>query len=822
VTAARPLRRHVAVYGFYLLVALLVTWPLVTALGSVFAGYSFGDAHEMSRHIWWMKHALQTGQPLFFQPLLGYPDGMEGVTLWSNPLQFFPGWLFAFALPLPAAYNLFVLLTVALNGWAAYFLVAKLTGRHGAGLLGGLVFLAAPVMQGHLAGGHGGLLVQWPLPLFAWALFRLRDGGNRALLPAALLFVLVPLGHTLQLIYALLPLTGLFALSALVTHDWRTLRRVVVVGVVGSLALLAFLLPVFSTTVETTAYTTESGVVDFSADLLGIVTPSFNHPLFGGWDYSHRVLGVNIVEGAAYVGLAAALLAALAVWKRPPARWWLLLALAAWVLSLGPLLKVLGAPLTVGVGDYVTPIPLPWALVENLPLFSLARTPARFDFVLALAVAVLAGYGWAVVAGWIQQPLRGIDRIPKVRDLIGKPLFAGESPPRPYSYPEYSLQAHYHAPTIVLLILVMAFTLWEYQSFWPLPTLPADIPQEVAALAGRDDVRAVFNLPWDNVLAAKDALYLQTAHEKPLIAGQITRRTPVSPAKLALLATLDPALLDEADADVVILHRQYDPDGRLYEAAQSQLGVPFYSDDRYALFNTPETDTPPGFTVRYTAPDVSAYAPESGWLDYTATLDAAGREAALLLDGVPVYREVIDGEQQIHLAFPLTPGYHRVSLAVNPPCPAQVTPPLSCPTVTLAAPPETFFLPMAFPEAVQFSDGVRLLNATVLGNRPGVWTVALHWAFDAPRSDQDVRFVHIVDSSGTLVAQDDRTLGALAAGEQRLDLVTITLRDDLPSGIAEVYTGWYTFTGTDIIRGFDVLSDVPGAAARRALIGGFR
>ena len=159
---------NLAIYGLYLLVAVVITWPLVTVMSTHFAGYPFGDAHEMTRHIWWIKTALQTGQPLIFQPLLGYPDGIQGVILWSDPLQFFPGWLFALFMPLPAAYNLFALLTLALNGWAAYWLVWKLTNARSAALLGGLAFMTAPVIQGHLAGGHGGLLVQWPLPLLAY------------------------------------------------------------------------------------------------------------------------------------------------------------------------------------------------------------------------------------------------------------------------------------------------------------------------------------------------------------------------------------------------------------------------------------------------------------------------------------------------------------------------------------------------------------------------------------------------------------------------------------------------------------------------------
>jgi hypothetical protein len=157
------LRWNLVVFLFYFFLAVVITWPLVTMLGTHFAGYSNGDAPEMTRHIWWLKHALQTGQPLVFQPLLAYPDGLEGVILWSNPLQFFPAWLFAFVMPLPAAYNLQALLNLALSGWAACFLVRHLTRHAPAALVAGVVFMASPAIQGHLAGGHGGLLVQWPL-----------------------------------------------------------------------------------------------------------------------------------------------------------------------------------------------------------------------------------------------------------------------------------------------------------------------------------------------------------------------------------------------------------------------------------------------------------------------------------------------------------------------------------------------------------------------------------------------------------------------------------------------------------------------------------
>src|SRR5690606_31253111 len=131
--------RGLTVLAFYLLIASLTTWPLMSQLGSHLAGWAYGDSHEMARHIWWYNHALRTGEPIFWQPSLGYPDGMAGVRLWAHPQQFFPAWLPAFVLPLPAAATLSLLLYMVLNGWAMYVLVGYLlAGRRGPALPAGL------------------------------------------------------------------------------------------------------------------------------------------------------------------------------------------------------------------------------------------------------------------------------------------------------------------------------------------------------------------------------------------------------------------------------------------------------------------------------------------------------------------------------------------------------------------------------------------------------------------------------------------------------------------------------------------------------------
>src|SRR5699024_5069533 len=130
---------------------------------------------------------------------------------------------------------------------------------------------------------------------------------------------------------------------------------------------------------------------------------------------------------------------------------------------------------------------------------------------------------------------------------------------------------------------------FEYQFFWTMPTVPAIVPEPVRALNERDDIRAVFNVPWEHLLTDKDGMYLQTGHGLPMIAGHITRRTPLNPAVgFVLQRTLDPALLDAAGVDVIFLQKEWaDANGRLDALLRERLGAPIYEDERIAVFEAP-------------------------------------------------------------------------------------------------------------------------------------------------------------------------------------------------------------------------------------------
>jgi len=790
------LRHHLYHGLFFLALAILITFPLVLNLGGQILGHHTGDAYEMGHHIWWFKYAIQNGEPLFYQTLLAYPDGIQGISLWSNPTQFFPAWALAFVMPVAAAYNVQVLLTMALNGWAMGFLMRFLLQRessaplpviHPPSVLAGVIFMSFPTFQGHLFGGHAGLMVMWPVPLLVWALYRLIDTRRPAdFARAVLFFLLSPGGHTLQVIYVVLPIMGLFWLWMLGRRDWRGLRNVTLVGLIGVVLLILFLIPVVQDTFGSEAYTGDGGYVRYSIDLLGIITPSFGHVLFGQSNLTRTILGVNIIESFTYLGIAAGVLAIMAALTRRSARYWVALALLTWALALGPVIKVLDAPLTFRLDDYESYITSPAALLYQLPGLSLARTPARFTFALALAVAALAGYGAFTL----------MNRLPKRGRAV--------------------------------LIIAGAFVLFEYQAFWPYATVPADVPPAVQALSTRDDVRAVMDMPWNNPLPAKYGMYLQTEHHKPLIAGQVTRGTPVSPAKLTLLQeTLDPALMNADGVDVVILHKFF-ASRALERRLRESFGVPTYEDERLALFDVPDTQAAPDFLTHglnadtFATHDIYFYAPRAGWYAFDAVLHSVDADALMSearLNNAVVWRDTLTREPS-PLALPLyvdSAGYHTLTLQSESRCARRITDESPrCPAIHAESLRLTPVESAPNAEApIQFAEGVTLDAWHVTRDSESL-TLWLAWSFDAPRSESDVRFVKVLDADGQPIAEID-TPSPLDAGERRFESLTLPLESGTDAPLS-VYVGWYTLP---TVTRFAVLSEVDGATdgwARLALM----
>jgi hypothetical protein len=840
----------------YLLAAVIITWPLVKHLDSRAAGAGYGDSYEVVRHAWWAREALLDGKNPFDQPLLAYPDGFMSWVQWSHPLQYIPPALLALVVSPLTAFNLTLLIVLVLNGLTAYWLVMHLTERKVLpALLGGLVFLAFPTIQGHLSVGHLGIITLYPLPLFALCLWRVlwEGAGWRTAAWGALWFALTALAYVSQLTFVLFPLVLFLGLYTLAWERWRIIRRgaplyeqpwvrAVVMCVAGGILLLPFYAPLLTETGRAElGDVAETGRVTYSADLLAFVSPSPFGPLEDVGllpDYAWDVLGTNSAEGSAYLGLGAVILAILALARREPARAWGVVALGAMLFSLGPLLKWRDKPVIFTVEEFQSYVTLPWALFQKLPIISASRTPGRFNLITGLAMSVLAGLGAAVV----------LERVRRRLVQVG------------------------------LTVLIGALVLIEYQLFAPFPTDDARQPDYFRQLAQARDVRAVLDLPVPDLLAAKQALYLQTLHHHALVGGHALRRTPQDPALLTLLdraATRSaeagfapitreavPYLLSQAGADRVILHKQFVTDAsQVVTWLETSLGAPEFEDERYAVFAVPRTPEPP--------PDFSvvAVAGQEGWSEAVNIgpfegaflagagdwyLYAAGEQYGELVFRVLPYRVPrritvrlddhlitgwATGGGEIRLPLWLEPGFHILRLVAPDGC-TEYTFALTCwdrpalsgdctrldPPVCISAAfePPTWVPAVTTPTPlpVDLDHGLRLRAYDVV-RAADVVEVRLFWEADGPLPASYALFVHLADpETGEPVAQQDDYPAVLTdaweAGTRWQSVARIALPDDLAAGAYALNVGW--FEPTSQVR-LAVSGDRPWASAGVVYLG---
>ncbi len=816
--------------AIYTLVAVLITWPLAAHISTHAAGAGYGDSFEYIRLGWWAKYALQHGLNPFYQSLLGYPAGFFSATQAAQPLIYWPITLLGLVFNPVTAFNLWLLLEIILSGLTAYWLCLEVLGARSrtpslAALLGGLIFMVFPAVQGHLSAGHVNPLSNYALPVVALCLYRLVEGrgGVRSALTGAVALWVLALGNFTFPAYILLPLAlfgGAYLLlfrrgCLLRPRLWRDLGIMFGVGV---LLIAPFYLPLLGDLVGSSrpAYLEEGGAVLYSADLIGFIAPSPFNPWTGTVvpAFSREVLGANSIEGTAYLGIVAVVLAAIGVWRqRRAAGLWLTVALGCMVFSLGPLLKWRNEPVTYAIDQYRSQIVLPWALFQNLPLINATRTPGRFNITTGLALGVLSALGLDVLLRHTKTDRRRIG-----------------------------------------LCAALAFiTLAEYQLFFPFPVTSAALPTYFESLAQRADIRAVFDVPWDDPLAQKAALYQQVAHQKPLIAGYVSRRTPVDPAKLSILSdtalgkvtsSADDArsILNDNGVDVLAYHWGLVDKEAVLRWASSAFGQAVYQDDQLAIFEVPRASQQTGTVQvsyasvgwwgtsdqRWLTGDSSIYFYTSVAIDRQWTIKLApllqSRRLQLAIDGRLSRAWLLKTPQtQIDFWLRLDPGFHTLrfmlpdgctTVPVNPACLLDDGGARTEQRCTLKVPDRAVCVsalsnglqsqdagPLAFqPHVVRLFNGMTLVGFRAPAtSQPGqALVVETDWQAAQKLPGDYHLFVHLLDSSGKLIAQADTVPGGgtfpttgWSAPQDWIEVVALPA--DLPPGHYSLYTGWYSY-----------------------------
>ncbi len=528
-------RIHLLIIGLYLVLSLVLTYPLALHFTTHVPGsatWAF-DEYTFLWNMWWFKYSifdLQTN-PLYSSYIF-YPLGVSLVlytyhlhnALLSVPLQSF--------LSLPTINNALLIASLTLSGYGTFLLLKYLlaTGkntsptrqpcREMAAFLGGIVYAFTASRFVYLALGHYNFASNHWLPFYALYMIKtVREPRAKNAFWAGLFLTLT---LSCEMTYGIF--LAVFTIVYLLFTGRETILNIQFAKRLGLLAI-TFLLTyspmlyfVFREMLYG-GYTMEGwgDALKLSTDLLGFFTPTKLHPFWGG-DWVRELRAV--VEGTArfsdvntvFVGYVTLLLAIFALFKyRRVLKAWGVAALISALLSLGPLLQVNGQylfDLDGLLAETKVTFPLPFALLHYLPIFNANRAPNRFSVIMTLSLAVMVGHA----AFWI------LNRVPKPSS---PPI------PRPLS------PTTYHLSLITCCSLLITILSFEHLSI-PLPLTDARIPEVCYQIGAEPENFAILQLPmgWRNSFGTlgserTQAQYYQAAHHKPIISGNISRNPPV-------------------------------------------------------------------------------------------------------------------------------------------------------------------------------------------------------------------------------------------------------------------------------------------------------
>lgn len=568
-----PIAYHGIIIGLYTILTVLLTHPVLSNMAGAIMGS--GDAWQVLYILWYTKQALLGGDPnltMTYTNYIFYPHGIPMIfsafsmfdQLIGVPLQLLFG--------LIATFNILWLLSFILAGYGAFLLVRYLTGNDTASFVSGIIFTFSPYHFGQAQMHMGATTIEW-IPfcaLFLMKMFRERSLKNAFL--AGIFFIMVALSDSQYMMYMGIFAGLLFLYEAYcifrektevidqsinIVHALRsklgTYKDMLVRYAVFAVTSLIVCIPLnyemlrIATSGNDFLYLGTSWTENLSGDLIGFFVPSPLHPIFGEWVAAniYPAFTANSTEYVIFAGwtvLALSLFAIVVRRKETEVKFWALSTIFFMFMVLGPKLHIMG---TVTIPIYPGYIPLPYTIVDYLvPFLMNSRTPIRFDVVVMLSLAVLAGYGLARLMAIVNT--RTTIKIPG-KGMIVAYIFAG-------------------------LILF---------EFMTLPTISlVDTPAFYQQIGQDKSSYALLEIPAASTSysASLKTEYYETISDKPIVGGT----APRIPGDASDFVNNTPLINDLTYSDT-----QYEIDNDIFNQNETDIGnyVLEYYNIRYVVLN---------------------------------------------------------------------------------------------------------------------------------------------------------------------------------------------------------------------------------------------
>jgi len=394
----KTLRRDLLVVLVHGLLAVGLIWPGVRSPTEAVPG---GLRTDLWNTLWSLdfgREAILGGHAPWTIDVLAYPQG--GVIPPADPLGMLFFVLFG-GLGTALAYNLLVVVRLALCGFLAHRFAAELAQTHGASpeaaragaWVAGVTMTGAPVL---LAGVHNGTSEAFSgagLTCAVWMCWRAAEGRG-GLLPAALALLWAGLASWYSAVAAFV-FAGLIAVLSGRGRPWLKRFGPLVLGLVLVLPWLLLVIDLLQPGGSRPLSAVDPATLATTRDTVGAAKLGswfswqaardlgIRAPMEAGQGYLHT----TFVPWALWVGAVAGLRG---IWARERAL--LVGGAACFLLSLGSFL-------TVGEAE----LPMPFALLDELPGFATLALNWRFGtgtlLVLAL-IAARAAAGWRPRSRW--------------------------------------------------------------------------------------------------------------------------------------------------------------------------------------------------------------------------------------------------------------------------------------------------------------------------------------------------------------------------------------------------------------------------------------
>ena len=382
----------IVVIGSYLMIGFLAFWP-------IFKGFSrqyFATESDYELALWylaWMPHALAHGLNPFFSNAIFAPHGVNLSANAAAPLLGIATTPIAWLSPV-AKVNLLTVLAMPVSATAAFVVLRKWQVWLPAAALGGLIYGFSPYMVGQSLAHVSLTFVPLP-PFIALTVASIVERRRSPRRLGVQLGLLVTAQYLISPeVLASVMICVVVALACIAIRRRRNVYQLiralaVPVGVSLLLAAVVLVYPVWMLLAGPQHFTgpTRGTVQIYYNDLLNSVVPGpMQRVSLGMGSTGARLLSGDTVETDGYIGVPLLILSCYLFWwsrRSPRTQLAVILLVVAAVLGLGPHLAVDGR---------LSPIPLPFLMLNHLPLLD-NLLPARMALEVGACLAALIAFG---------------------------------------------------------------------------------------------------------------------------------------------------------------------------------------------------------------------------------------------------------------------------------------------------------------------------------------------------------------------------------------------------------------------------------------------